>query len=55
MALGLPVVRGWSAPDPRQAGGYIPNAMPDTIRSVACTVCGCVCDDLTVTVENGRR
>jgi formylmethanofuran dehydrogenase subunit B len=28
--------------------------MPDTIRSVACTVCGCVCDDLAVTVDAGR-
>lgn len=25
-----------------------------THTDVACTVCGCVCDDLTVTVENGR-
>ena len=25
-----------------------------THRSVGCTVCGCVCDDLTVTVEGGR-
>ncbi len=23
-------------------------------EDVACTVCGCVCDDLRVTVENGR-
>lgn len=28
--------------------------MPDTIRNVACTVCGCVCDDLAVTVDAGR-
>ncbi|MBN9519525.1 formylmethanofuran dehydrogenase subunit B [bacterium] len=28
--------------------------MPDTIRHVACTVCGCVCDDLAVTVDAGR-
>ena len=28
--------------------------MAETIRNVACTVCGCVCDDLTVTVEDGR-
>ncbi|HYH63382.1 MAG TPA: formylmethanofuran dehydrogenase subunit B [Urbifossiella sp.] len=28
--------------------------MPDTIRDVACTVCGCVCDDLAVTVDAGR-
>src|SRR5262245_19927381 len=25
-----------------------------THTSVGCTVCGCVCDDLAVTVENGR-
>jgi formylmethanofuran dehydrogenase subunit B len=25
-----------------------------TVENVACTVCGCVCDDLTVTVEQGR-
>ncbi|MFO0804597.1 MAG: formylmethanofuran dehydrogenase subunit B [Gemmataceae bacterium] len=25
-----------------------------TIHHVACTVCGCVCDDLSVTVEDGR-
>lgn len=25
-----------------------------TFEDVACTVCGCVCDDLTVTVEDGR-
>src|SRR5580704_19691466 len=24
------------------------------ITDVACTVCGCVCDDLTITVENNR-
>jgi formylmethanofuran dehydrogenase subunit B len=28
--------------------------MPETIRNVACTVCGCVCDDLAVTVDAGR-
>jgi formylmethanofuran dehydrogenase subunit B len=28
--------------------------MPQTTAAVACTVCGCVCDDLQVTVENGR-
>jgi formylmethanofuran dehydrogenase subunit B len=28
--------------------------MAETIRNVACTVCGCVCDDLAVTVEGGR-
>jgi formylmethanofuran dehydrogenase subunit B len=28
--------------------------MPDTIRNVACTVCGCVCDDLAVTTDAGR-
>ncbi|OWK43380.1 formylmethanofuran dehydrogenase subunit B [Fimbriiglobus ruber] len=28
--------------------------MTQTITEVACTVCGCVCDDLTVTVEGGR-
>ena len=25
-----------------------------TITDVACTVCGCVCDDLAITVDNGR-
>ena len=25
-----------------------------TITDVACTVCGCVCDDLTVTIDGGR-
>ena len=28
--------------------------MPETIRDVACTFCGCVCDDLAVTVDAGR-
>jgi len=28
--------------------------MPETFRDVACTVCGCVCDDLAVTVDAGR-
>ena len=28
--------------------------MPQTFTDVACTVCGCVCDDLTLTVEDGR-
>ena len=28
--------------------------MPQLFTDVACTVCGCVCDDLTVTVEGGR-
>jgi formylmethanofuran dehydrogenase subunit B len=28
--------------------------MPQTFSDVACTVCGCVCDDLTVTVEGDR-
>lgn len=28
--------------------------MPETITDVACTVCGCVCDDLAVTVDGGR-
>lgn len=28
--------------------------MSRIITDVACTVCGCVCDDLTITVENGR-
>jgi formylmethanofuran dehydrogenase subunit B len=27
---------------------------PHTVADVACTVCGCVCDDLRVTVEHGR-
>lgn len=26
----------------------------EVVRDVACTKCGCVCDDLQVTVENGR-
>lgn len=29
------------------------NALPQTIHDVACTVCGCVCDDLTVQVDTG--
>ncbi len=28
--------------------------MPQTFIDVACTVCGCVCDDLQVTVGDGR-
>src|SRR5205814_452567 len=28
--------------------------MPRTFPDVACTVCGCVCDDLRLTVEGGR-
>jgi len=28
--------------------------MPQTTSSVGCTVCGCVCDDLQITVEDGR-
>jgi formylmethanofuran dehydrogenase subunit B len=28
--------------------------MARTVANVACTVCGCVCDDLRVTVEDGR-
>jgi formylmethanofuran dehydrogenase subunit B len=28
--------------------------MTKTITDVACTVCGCVCDDLAITVENGQ-
>ncbi len=28
--------------------------MPQTFSDVACTVCGCVCDDLTVTFDGGR-
>ncbi len=28
--------------------------MAHTIENVACTVCGCVCDDLRVTVDGGR-
>ena len=28
--------------------------MPETIPDVACTACGCVCDDLAVTVADGR-
>src|SRR5688572_12580378 len=26
----------------------------ETIEDVACTVCGCVCDDLRITVRDGR-
>lgn len=29
-------------------------AMSQIFSDVACTVCGCVCDDLTITVEGGR-
>lgn len=28
--------------------------MEETIENVACTICGCVCDDLQITVEGGR-
>src|SRR5689334_14412778 len=28
--------------------------MPTTIPDIACTLCGCVCDDLRVTVDAGR-
>ena len=28
--------------------------LPQLFTDVACTVCGCVCDDLKLTVENGR-
>jgi formylmethanofuran dehydrogenase subunit B len=28
--------------------------MAHTVENVACTVCGCVCDDLRITVDNGR-
>src|SRR5438067_1852179 len=28
--------------------------MPQTFSDVACTVCGCVCDDLRLTVEGGH-
>lgn len=28
--------------------------LPQSFDHVACTVCGCVCDDLTITVESGR-
>ncbi len=28
--------------------------MANIFHDVACTVCGCVCDDLSITVENGR-
>ncbi|MBX3436631.1 MAG: formylmethanofuran dehydrogenase subunit B [Planctomycetaceae bacterium] len=31
-----------------------PSATLQTVSDVACTVCGCVCDDLEVTVSNGR-
>jgi formylmethanofuran dehydrogenase subunit B len=33
--------------------GYTPGVAP-IIENVACTVCGCVCDDLRVRVESGR-
>ena len=28
--------------------------MSERVDNVACTVCGCVCDDLRVTVDGGR-
>lgn len=28
--------------------------MSETVENVACTVCGCVCDDLRITVDGGR-
>src|ERR1035438_7937571 len=28
--------------------------MPQITENVACTVCGCVCDDLRITVDQGR-
>ncbi|MCA9212014.1 MAG: formylmethanofuran dehydrogenase subunit B, partial [Planctomycetales bacterium] len=28
--------------------------MPKVFQDVACTVCGCVCDDLRITVDDGR-
>jgi len=28
--------------------------MPEIVEDVACTVCGCVCDDLRITVADGR-
>jgi len=28
--------------------------MPQAFSDIACTVCGCVCDDLQVTVEGDR-
>ncbi len=31
-----------------------PRDMPNTVENVACTVCGCVCDDLRITVDGGR-
>ncbi len=31
-----------------------PETLPRTFTDVACTVCGCVCDDLRITVEDGR-
>ena len=48
-----------SPPVPNRTGGREPplagaGPMPETIRAVACTVCGCVCDDLAVTVDGGR-
>ncbi len=30
------------------------DSLPQVFEDVACTVCGCVCDDLKLTVENGR-
>ncbi len=32
----------------------LPLNPPEVFDDVACTVCGCVCDDLKLTVENGR-
>ena len=31
-----------------------PQTMAHTTRNVACTICGCVCDVLAITVEDGR-
>ena len=34
--------------------GEVSGELTETIRNVACTICGCVCDDLAITVEAGR-
>src|SRR5439155_25762637 len=45
--------RLWSSAFPRTRTRTHTSQMP-THTSVGCTVCGCACDDLAVTVENGR-
>src|SRR3954452_21453037 len=31
-----------------------PEAIPSTVADATCTACGCLCDDLGLTVEEGR-